>query len=207
MKVAIFPDSAMLILNPVNKSKHQLLSEFDRMYKEGKNQKVVEDYRKDVSKSYKKSHDIEGVNPKKGIKYCGYEAPSGVLGRMSKIGHVINEADAVIMLTGNSPNHMYNTLNELILFGSTGCLNTQRLLEAQIKSRKIPFLKLDYPDTREDIINIIDEENNFLKYLEDLEKGKVTEPYQIKHEKVVRNDKISVNEFEEIVHKLNEKYD
>ncbi|WP_461462503.1 DUF2112 family protein [Methanobrevibacter sp.] len=201
MKVAIIPDSAMIILNPINKSKHKLLSLFDRMYKEGKNKEIIEEYKKDVHKSSKKSHTIEGINPYKGIRYCGYEAPSGVLGRMSKIGPIIDEADAVIMLTGNSPNHMYNTLNELILFGSTGCLNAQRLLESQIKSRKIPFLKLDYPDTREDIINIIDEENSFLKYLEDLEKGKVTEPYQIKHAKVVCKDKISVNEFEEILYK------
>ncbi|WP_295722317.1 DUF2112 family protein [uncultured Methanobrevibacter sp.] len=200
MKVAIIPDSAMLILNPVNKSKHQLLSEFDRIYKEGKNKEIIEEYKKDVHKSSEKTHTIEGINPYTGIKYCGYEAPSGVLGRMSKIGPIIDEADAVVMLTGNSPNHMYNTLNELILFGSSGCLNTLRLLESQIKSRKIPFLKLDYPDTREDLINIIDEENNFLKYLEDLETGKVNEPYKIKHEKVVCEDKISVNELEEILH-------
>ncbi len=199
MKVAIIPDSAMIILNPVNKSKHQLLSEFDRMYKEGKNQEVIEEYKKDVQKSSPKSHSIDGVNPYKGIKYCGYEAPSGVLGRMSKIGHIIDEADAVIMLTGSSPNHMYNTLNELILFGSSSCVNTQRLIESQIRSRKIPFLKLDYPDTQEDIINIIDEENNFLKYLEELEEGKTNKPYKAIHEKVVCDERISLKEFEEII--------
>lgn len=199
MKVAIIPDSAMIILNPVNKSKHQLLSEFDRMYKEGKNQEVIEEYKKDVQKSSPKSHSIDGVNPYKGIKYCGYEAPSGVLGRMSKIGHIIDEADAVIMLTGSSPNHMYNTLNELILFGSSSCVNTQRLIESRIRSRKIPFLKLDYPDTQEDIINIIDEENNFLKYLEELEEGKTNKPYKAIHEKVICDERISLKEFEEII--------
>ena len=199
MKVAIIPDSAMIILNPVNKSKHQLLSLFDQMYKEEKNKEIIEEYRKDVHKSSKKSHTIEGINPYKGIKYCGYEAPSGVLGRMSKIGPIIDEADAVIMLTGTSSNHMYNTLNELILFGSSSCINTQRLIESEIRKKKIPFLKLDYPDSREDIINIIDEENNFLKYLKDLEEGKTDKPYKIKHKKVVSNNKISVNEFKEYI--------
>ena len=118
---------------------------------------------------------------------------------MSKIGHIIDEADAVIMLTGSSPNHMYNTLNELILFGSSSCVNTQRLIESQIRSRKIPFLKLDYPDTQEDIINIIDEENNFLKYLEELEEGKTNKPYKAIHEKVVCDERISLKEFEEII--------
>ena len=32
MKVAIFPDSAMVLLNQVNKSQHELLSNYDRMY-------------------------------------------------------------------------------------------------------------------------------------------------------------------------------
>ena len=190
MKVAIIPDSAMIILNPVNKSKHHLLSLFDQMYKEEKNKEIIEEYRKDVHKSSKKSHTIEGINPYKGIKYCG---------RMSKIGPIIDEADAVIMLTGTSSNHMYNTLNELILFGSSSCINTQRLIESEIRKKKIPFLKLDYPDSREDIINIIDEENNFLKYLKDLEEGKTDKPYKIKHKKVVSNNKISVNEFKEYI--------
>ena len=51
MKVAIIPDSAMIILNPVNKSKHQLLSEFDRMYKEGKIKRSL----KNIKKMYKKA--------------------------------------------------------------------------------------------------------------------------------------------------------
>ena len=48
MKVAIFPDSAMVLLNQVNKSQHELLSNYDRMYKERMNQETMEEYRKDV---------------------------------------------------------------------------------------------------------------------------------------------------------------
>ena len=51
MKVAIFPDSAMVLLNQVNKSQHELLSNYDRMYKERMNQETMEEYRKDVNKS------------------------------------------------------------------------------------------------------------------------------------------------------------
>ena len=69
MKVAIFPDSAMVLLNQVNKSQHELLSNYDRMYKERMNQETMEEYRKDVNKSSEKSiHDMPYLVPKHGIK-------------------------------------------------------------------------------------------------------------------------------------------
>lgn len=199
MKVAIIPDSAMIILNPVIKSKHQLLSNFERMYREEENQNMIEECRKDVHKSSKKTYGIPNLNLNIGNKYCGSETPSGVVGRMSKIGPIIDEADAVVMITGKSENHMYNTLNELILFGGSACVNSIRLIESYIEKRGIPFLKLDYPNTREDIINIIDEENNFLNYLTELEEGKTNKKYKIIHKKERINKKINLNEFKKII--------
>ena len=185
MKVAIFPDSAMVLLNQVNKSPHELLSNYDRMYRERQNEETMEEYRKDVNKSSEKSiHDMPHLVPKRGIKYSGTEAPSGVLGRMSIVGPVIDEAEAVIMLTGRPEKHMYNTLNELILFGGgTGCLNTKLLMESQIREKNIPFLKVYYPNTEQEIIDLIDEVNSFLDYLSDLEKGKASGDYVRKHPK------------------------
>ena len=69
MKEAIFPDSAMVLLNQVNKSQHELLSNYDRMYKERMNQETMEEYRKDVNKSSEKSnHDMPYLVPRHGIK-------------------------------------------------------------------------------------------------------------------------------------------
>ena len=77
MKVAIFPDSAMVLLNQVNKSQHELLSNYDRMYKERMNQETMEEYRKDVNKSSEKSiHDMPYLVPRHGIQvnyYLSYQ--------------------------------------------------------------------------------------------------------------------------------------
>ncbi len=184
MKVAIFPDSAMVLLNQVNKSQHELLSNYDRMYKERMNQETMEEYRKDVNKSSER------------IKYSGTEAPSGVLGRMSIIGPVIDEAEAVIMMNGSPKKHMYNTLNELILFGGgTGCLNTKLLMESQIREKNIPFLILDYPNTAQEIIELIDEINNFLDYLGELEKGKANGEYVRKYPRRIIDEKMDLDKF------------
>lgn len=201
MKVAIIPDSAMILLNQVRKSNHQLLSHYNDIYSENEFQeKNKEIKKKDIHKSYEKSIDyMPNLEPIKGIEYTGMEAPSGVLGRLSIEGPIINRADAVIMLNGGSDNHMYDTLNELILFGGNGCVNTRRVMESLIKRRGIPFLKLEYPNTREDIIDIIDEINNFLNYLSDLEEGKTNKPYVKKHEKRVKDSKINVDELNEII--------
>lgn len=197
MKVAIFPDSAMVLLNQVNKSQHELLSNYDRMYKERMNQETMEEYRKDVNKSSEKSiHDMPYLVPRHGIKYSGTEAPSGVLGRMSIIGPVIDEAEAVIMMSGSPKNHMYNTLNELILFGGgTGCLNTKLLMESQIREKNIPFLILDYPNTAQEIIELIDEINNFLDYLGELEEGKANGEYVRKYPRRIIDEKMDLNKF------------
>ncbi|MCI6929788.1 methanogenesis marker 5 protein [Methanobrevibacter boviskoreani] len=179
MKVAVIPDSAMILINQVNKSNHQLLSHYNDIQKEKDFQKQNKEIKKgDLNKSSEKSIDyMPDLKPTRGIKYSGIELPSGVLGRMSVHGPIIEEADAVIMLSGNNNNHMYNTLNELILFGGNGCVNTRRLMEHLIRKENIPFLKLEYPNSREEIINIIYEINNFLDYLTDLETSKTNKPY------------------------------
>lgn len=76
-------------------------------------------------------------------------------------------ADAFIVI-GKRPDHykkMYDVLNELILFGGSGCSNERKLVMALIKDKKVPILELAYPTTRNDLINVIDRANDFLKNL------------------------------------------
>ena len=76
-------------------------------------------------------------------------------------------ADAFIVI-GKRPNHykkMYDVLNELILFGGSGCSNERKLVMALIKDKKVPILELAYPTTRNDLINVIARANDFLKNL------------------------------------------
>ena len=103
---------------------------------------------------------------------------------------------AVIMMSGSPKNHMYNTLNELILFGGgTGCLNTKLLMESQIREKSIPFLILDYPNTAQEIIDLIDEINNFLDYLGELENGKANGEYVRKYPRRIIDEKMDLDKF------------
>ena len=115
---------------------------------------------------------------------------------MSIIGPVIEEAEAVIMMSGSPKKHMYNTLNELILFGGgTRCLNTKLLMESQIREKNIPFLILDYPNTAQEIIELIDEIKNFLDYLGELEEGKANGEYVRKYPRRIIDEKMDLNKF------------
>ena len=56
-------------------------------------------------------------------------------------------------------------------------------MESQIREKNIPFLILDYPNTAHEIIELIDEINNFLDYLGELEEGKANGEYVRKYNK------------------------
>lgn len=172
MKVAVFPDSAMIIINQINKSKHEVLSNYDKLYHEDKEKlsKKGQDYENNINSN------IENLNLIKGIKYTGIEAPSAVQGRMSIFGPIIEEAEAAIILR-NGKNHLYNELNELILFGSNGCNNTLNIIIYLLREKNIPILELKYPETRNDIINLIGEINNFLDYLTEYELNRTNKKY------------------------------
>ena len=59
MKVAVFPDSAMIIINQINKSKHEVLSNYDKLYHEDKEKlrklyinKITKKLNEIIEKSY-----------------------------------------------------------------------------------------------------------------------------------------------------------
>ncbi len=81
---------------------------------------------------------------------------------------IIQNAEAAIIL-GHRPKDykpMYDVLNELILFGGTGCINEHRLVINIMKNRDIPILELAHPKNQEELINLINRVNEFLKNLE-----------------------------------------
>lgn len=77
MKVAVIPDSAMILINQVNKSNHQLLSHYNDIQKEKDFQKQNKEIKKgDLNKSSEKSIDyMPDLKPTRGIKYSGIELP------------------------------------------------------------------------------------------------------------------------------------
>ena len=77
---------------------------------------------------------ISPEDPKKGLKYAAVEVPSGVRGRMSLYGPMIEEAEAAIIIDDAD-----------LAFGCMGCARTNELIVFLIKKRDIPILELMYP--------------------------------------------------------------
>ena len=101
-------------------------------------------------------------------KYSSSELPSGVKSRLYLFSNVIDRADAAIII-GKRPREyerMYDSLNDLILFGGNACNNARSLMVKIVDDLDIPTLKLAYPTTQEELINLIERTNHFLRHLE-----------------------------------------
>lgn len=92
---------------------------------------------------------------KKGLRWAAVEVPSGVRGRMSLFGPLIDEAEAVILI--HDPD---------FAFGCMGCARTDELVEFLVKQKKIPILELDYPADEEEGAIFVRSIRDFLKGLE-----------------------------------------
>ena len=148
MKVAVIPDAAMIVIPLIEKNGHEYISPTN--FSKYNNMDV-----------FGKCGDLlDNINP-----YFSNELPSGVKGRLTLFYPVLEEADAFIIINKRPKTYkkMYNTLNELILFGATGCINEYNLAIALVKDKKVPTLELAYPTTKEEIINLIKQTNDFLK--------------------------------------------
>jgi len=92
--------------------------------------------------------------PKKGLRYAAVDVPSGVRGRMSLIGPLIEKADAGIIL--KEPG---------CLTGCSGCARTNELVRLLIKTRGIPVLEVDYPKDEVEAKAFVHQIKSFLEGL------------------------------------------
>ncbi len=88
---------------------------------------------------------------KKGLRWAAVEVPSGVRGRMSLFGPLIDKAEAAIIVR-----------NPDFAFGCMGCARTDELVEFLVKQKKIPILELDYPADEEEGIIFVRRVKDFL---------------------------------------------
>ncbi len=95
-------------------------------------------------------------DPKKGLKYAAVEVPSGVRGRMSLYGPLIEDADAAIIVNDSD-----------YAFGCMGCARTNELVKFLIKERKMPIIELLYPSTEEEGVTFVRSIRSFLDSLKD----------------------------------------
>jgi putative methanogenesis marker protein 5 len=97
---------------------------------------------------------ITPEDPKKGLKYAAVEVPSGVRGRMSLYGPMIEEAEAAIIIHDAD-----------FSFGCMGCARTNELIQFLLRKRKIPILDLRYPRTDAEGIGFVAAIRKFLEGL------------------------------------------
>lgn len=97
---------------------------------------------------------ITPEDPKRGLHWAAVEVPSGVRGRMSLYGPLIDAAEAAIIIEEAD-----------YAFGCMGCARTNELLIFLLKQKGIPVLDLAYPGTKEEGISFVASIKAFLQNL------------------------------------------
>lgn len=143
VKVIVYPPTSMILSDLVERMGHQALV-------------MSGEIRKKISTPGLESPplNVTPEDPKKGLKYAAVDVPSGVRGRMSMIGPMIDEAEAALIVNeGNC------------LVGCTGCARTNELAKLLIKRKGIPSLELRYPKDEAEARRFVHEIRMFLEGL------------------------------------------
>lgn len=159
MNIIVVPDASMIVIPLIEKNGHNYLSpsnfsKYDNM---------------DICEGNLKFDNLI-------TKYSSSELPSGVKSRLVLFSKVIDDADAAIIIGKRPKNHykMYDALNDLILFGGNSCNNAHSLMVKIIEDLNIPTLKLAYPLNQDELIDLINKTNYFLKNLQSLNDDNLT---------------------------------
>ncbi len=151
MNVIVIPDASMIVIPLIEKNGHTYLSpsnfsRYDNM---------------DICEGNLKFDNLI-------TKYASSELPSGVKSRLFLFSKVVERADAAIIIGKRPANYekIYSSLNDLILFGGNACNNAHSLFVKIVNDLDIPTLKLAFPTTQDEIIELIDKTNRFLRNLD-----------------------------------------
>ena len=87
---------------------------------------------------------ITPEEPKKGLKWAAVEVPSGVRGRMSLYGPMIEASEAAIIINDAD-----------LAFGCMGCARTNELIKFLVHQKDIPRLELNYPKNEDDGVKFV----------------------------------------------------
>lgn len=97
---------------------------------------------------------ITPEEPKKGLKWAAVEVPSGVRGRMSLYGPMIDSCDAAIIINDAD-----------LAFGCMGCARTNELIKYLVRERNVPRLDLNYPRSDDEGVRFVAAIKRFLEGL------------------------------------------
>ena len=177
MNIIVIPDASMIVIPLIEKNGHTYLSpsnfsKYDNM---------------DICEGNLTFDNLIS-------KYSSTELPSGVKSRLFLFSKVVEKADAAIIIGKRPKNRekMYDSLNDLILFGGNACNNARSLEIKIIQDLNIPILKLAYPTNQTQLIELIDKTNCFLKNLGNIDgivnDDKLTIDFHPKREKYPISD-------------------
>ncbi|MDR3290825.1 MAG: methanogenesis marker 5 protein [Methanobrevibacter sp.] len=147
VKVAIFPPNSLILADLIERKGHESLA-----LQKAVRKKVID------PEIDSPPMNISEEDPIKGLKYAAIEVPSGVRGRMSIIGPLIDEAEAAIIVD-KAP----------FGFGCIGCARTNELSTFCMRKRGVPTLELVYPTNRDETIDMVNKINTFLDGLNNKE--------------------------------------
>ena len=142
-KVFIYPTTSLILSDLVARFGHQPLS-------------AALQVREKIQTAGLESPPLQITpeDPKKGLKYAAVEVPSGVRGRMSLYGPMIEEAEAAVIIHDAD-----------FSFGCMGCARTNELIQFLLRKREIPILDLRYPRSDDEGIEFVAAIRKFLQEL------------------------------------------
>ena len=143
VKVAIYPPNSLVLADLIERKGLTPLSLQKQMRKKIKDPEIDSP-----------PMNITEDDPIAGLKYAAIEVPSGVRGRMSIIGPIIDEADAAIIVD-NAP----------FGFGCVGCARTNELSIFYLRDKGIPVLEITYPTNKAETFKMVNDINEFLDSL------------------------------------------
>ena len=144
VKIAVYPPNSLILADLIERKGHTPLVL----------QKQIRQKIKDTEID-SPPMNITEEDPLIGLKYAAIEVPSGVRGRMSIIGPLIDEAEAAIVVDG-AP---YG-------FGCVGCARTNELSIFLLRNKGIPVLELKYPDNQDETYVMVNSINEFIDSLD-----------------------------------------
>ena len=140
MKVFIDPPNSMILFDLVERFGHEPLSSMAVI------QEKVDNIEVDMPPMNVTLDDVV-----KGLKYAGVEVPSGIRGRMSLWGPMIEAAEAAIVID-DAP----------FAFGCVGCDRSNEMTKYLLKRRGIPVLYVKYPTDAETAKTMVGQIKDFL---------------------------------------------
>ncbi|HOT06410.1 MAG: hypothetical protein A4E45_01315 [Methanosaeta sp. PtaB.Bin039] len=143
VKVIVFPPTSTILADMVERMGHTPLV-------------MSGEIRKKVNTPSLESPplNITPEDPKKGLRYAAVDVPSGIRGRMSMIGPMIDEAEAALVVKDGN-----------CLVGCTGCARTNELARLLIKVKGIPQIELKYPTSDAEARRFVHDIRTFLEGL------------------------------------------